>query len=146
MRTQTLTLVVALLLASAVTAAVAHPTEGPAQKPEALQLTAEEQAFVDRAEALRNEMEIAGMELALLEAKDASEGDIAAKAEQLYGVRGELYALRATNRELAAKLWRGRAGDRWQHRGGRGMGRGMGQGPRYGPRHGPRYGPWHGPR
>ncbi len=108
--------------------------------PEKLDFTPEEQAFLDRTKELRKETQITRLELALLEAKDAREGEIAAKAEQLYRLRGRLYALRAKNRDMVQKLWRHGMRHQWrQEREARhrwGMGRGMGRGIHQGMGHG----------
>lgn len=133
-------MMVIALLAFGVSAAIAERSGRPAPAGERLELTPEEQAFLDRTNELRKEIEITNLELALLEAKDAPEGEIATKAEQLYRLQGQAYALRAKNRDLARKLWghergarpglgMGRGMGREMHRGmGPGMGRGMGRG------------------
>ncbi len=112
------------------TAAAQQP---PRQRPrvERPQLTAEQEAVLERGKALQKELRIARLELALLEAKDATEEDIALKAEDVYKLQGRLHALRVKNPEVARelrryhrrearKLGRGR-GDAW---GGPGWGRG----------------------
>jgi len=130
-------IVVGVALMFSLSSAMAAPPERPVGAPEALELTPEAQAFLDRAGELRKDIEITGLELSLLEAQDASEGEIAAKAERMYRLRGELYALRAKNRESAREL--GQSGRGRLHRGrgagpgmglgrGQGMGRGMGHG------------------
>ncbi|UCC68802.1 MAG: hypothetical protein JSV79_02410 [Armatimonadota bacterium] len=131
-----LPMMVIALLAFGVSAAIAERTGRPASAGEELELTAEEQAFLDRANELRKEIKITNLELALLEAKDAPEGEIATKAEQLYRLQGQAYALRAKNRDLARKLWRHERGDRHRWGMGRGMGRGMHRGMGRGMGHG----------
>jgi len=122
-------IVVGVALMFSLSGAMAAPAERPVGAPEALELTPEAQAFLDRAGELRKDIEITGLELSLLEAQDASEGEIAVKAEQMYRLRGELYALRAKNRELAREVWGRERGRLHRGRGaGPGMGRGMGHG------------------
>jgi hypothetical protein len=92
----------------------------------ARELTEDEKAFLERARQLRKDQQIARLELALAEAKEAPERDIAAKAEQLYRLQGEQRAFMAKHRELARGLRQHMAQNRWQHR--RGMGGGRHQG------------------
>lgn len=153
-----LPMMVIALLALVVSPAVAERGGRLAPAGERLELTPEEQAFLDRTNELRKEIKITNLELALLEAKDAPEGEIATKAEQLYRLQGQAYALRAKNRDLARKLWRHERGDRHRlgmgrgmgrrtHRGmGSGMGRGMGHGRHRGMGHGGEPGRGHGRR
>jgi hypothetical protein len=138
-------IVVVAALMFSVSGAMAAPPERPVGAPEALELRPEAQAFLDRAGELRKDIEVTRLELSLLEAKDAPEGEIALKAEQMYRLRGELYALRAKNRELAGELWQSERGRPHRGRGagpgmgqgrGRGMGPGMGQGMGQGRGHG----------
>ncbi len=121
-------MVVAALLVCAVTAALGARPDEPARGLEGVKLSPEEQAFLDRAKELHKGIRIAGLELALMEAKDAPEDQIASKAEELYRAQGKLYALRAKNRDMARKLWRHGPGHQWGHGPGRRGGRGLGPG------------------
>lgn len=146
-RTLTPLLVIALL-AGAFGVALAQAEPVRAEKP-VLQLTEEEAAALRQAQDLRKELKIAGLELALAEAKDLPEPEIAARAETMYRLQGQLYAFRAKHPELARKEREQRAQHRWGRRGGRGFGRGMGRGMGGGRGHGPRgmgRGRAHGPR
>ncbi len=104
------------------------------QKP--LQLTEDEAVVFKRAQELQKELEIARLELALAQARDLPESEIAKRAEQMYRLQGSLYALHAKNPELARKVWEYRQEHRWRHREhmGRGHGPGMGRGRGHGPR------------
>jgi hypothetical protein len=100
-------------------------------------LTAEQEAVLDRGKQMQKDLRIVGLELALLEAKEAPEEDIALKAEDLYRLHGKLHALRVKNPEVARELRRlGRQEGRKL-----GLGRGRGHGGRgwgYGRAHGDR--------
>ncbi len=120
--------------------AAAQQPAPPRPRVERPELTAEQQAALERGKILEKELKIARLELALLEAKDATEEDIALKAEDVYRLQGRLHALRVKNPEVARelrryhrrearKLGRGR-GDAW---GGPGWGRGRRLGRRQGP-------------
>jgi hypothetical protein len=134
--TRTLTpLLVVVLLAAAVSVALAQPERAPAEE-RPLRLTEDEAAVLRQAQDLQKELEIARLELALAEAKELPEGEIADRAEQMYRLQGRLYALHAKNPELIDKVRRHdrqrRLGDREGM--GRGRGRGMGRGRGHGPR------------
>ena len=125
MRThRVMVMMLAALLVCGMMAAMAQGTDRPAQRPKAPELTAEQKALLDDVQELRKQIRIAELELALLEVKDAPEGQIAAKAEDLYRVRGQMYALRAKHPELAGRLH----GQRMRHAWGRGRGLGLGHG------------------
>jgi hypothetical protein len=148
MRTRTWMLMATLAVATTLaTAARGQPgREAQPAPPKAAGLSEEEQRSVDRAGELRKQLRITRLELLLLEAKEASEEEIAAKAEHLYRLQGKLHALRAKHPGLAQKLrprarqqargaGPGRRGDGW-------WGPGMGRGPTFGPGMG-RGGPLH---
>jgi hypothetical protein len=129
-RTLTPLLIIALL-ATAVGTALAQARPAPPDEP-VLQLTEQEAAALRQAQDLQKELEIARLELALAQAKDLPEGEIADRAERVYSLQGRLHALHAKNPELAAKVWRHQRQQRWRDRDG--MGRGMGGGRGHGRR------------
>ncbi len=131
-RTLTPLLMIALL-AAAVGVALAQAEPARAAKP-VLQLTEEEAAALRQAQDLQKELRIARLELALAEAKELPEAEIAARAETMYRLQGQLYAFRAKHPELARQVREQRAQHRWGRRGGRGFGQGMGRGRGHGPR------------
>lgn len=89
-------------------------------------LTPEQQALVTQASDLGKQVRIAQLELRLAEAKEASESEIAAKAENVYRLRAKLHALAVKHPELGLR-GAGRGEDHgWRH--GRGGGRGGGRG------------------
>jgi len=127
------TAIAALALAATTLMAQAPERPLPEERP---RLTAEQQALVTEAKGLRKQIHIARLELALAEAKEAPEKEIAAKAEHLYRLRGRLHAMMVKHPELRALAGSPRAG--WRQ--GRGCGLGMqGQGPGMG-RGGKRWG------
>jgi len=134
-------LAVVALVVCVVTAAGADQRERPRPGAALPELTPEERAVVDQAQDLRKEIEINRLELRLLELKDASEEQIAERAEQLYRLQGRLYALRSKHPEVMGKLWRHRGRHARMHGRGRGPafgGPGFGRGPgRGGHRGGP---------
>ena len=107
-------------------------TREAAQRADIPELTADERAVVEQARALQKDIRIARLELALAEAKEAPESEIAGKAENVYRLQGKAHALRAKHRELFGKLQRQRAR--------RGPGMGFGRGQQMGPQ-GRRVGP-----
>ena len=133
-RTLTPLLMIALLAATGSVALAQTEAAPPEERP--LQLTEDEAAALRRAQDLQEELQIAHLELALAQAKDLPEGEIANRAEQMYRLQGQLYALHAKSPELARKVWRHQRQQRWRHREGigRGYGRGMGRGRGHGPR------------
>jgi len=134
-RTMWLVFTAAALLALAATTVMAQVKGAPARDA-APALTAEQQAVITEAKDLHKQIQIAQLELRLAELKGAPEKDIAAKAEDVYRLRGTLHALIAKHPEIApAVRGQGRRGGRGGGiGGGRGMGRmgrggGMGRGP-----------------
>ncbi len=128
-------------------ALAAERTEGPRRgermRGRSVQLTPEQKALLEQAKDLRKQIRIARLELLLAEAKDAPEGEIAARAEHLYALLGRQHAFQVKHRALFREL-RGRMGRRWRHGRGeavapgrRGAGRGIGRGAGMG-RHGMR--------
>ncbi len=102
-------------------------------------LTPEQQALVTQASDLGKQVRIAQLELRLAEAKEASESEIAAKAENVYRLRAKLHALAVKHPELALRGAGRGEGHGWRHgrAGGRGcggpaMGRGQGGGHAWG--------------
>ncbi len=119
-------------------ALAAERTEGPRRgermRGRSVQLTPEQKALLEQAKDLRKQIRIARLELLLAEAKDAPEGEIAARAEHLYALLGRQHAFQVKHRALFREL-RGRMGRRWRHGRGeavapgrRGAGRGIGRG------------------
>jgi hypothetical protein len=123
------------LVAAAGSVALAQTEAAPIEE-RPLQLTEDEAAALRRAQDLQKELEIARLEVALAQAKDLPEGEIASRAEQMYRLQGRLYALHAKSPELARKVRRHQRQQRWLHREGmgRGHGRGMGRGRGHGRR------------
>lgn len=107
-----------VLLASA-TVALAETKQDP-KAPAKPALTAEEQAELQQMEDLDKRLRIARLELALAEAKEAPEKEIATKAEGVYRLQGEMHAFRVKHPGIG-RLMR-QEGHRWG--GGPGMGRG----------------------
>jgi hypothetical protein len=123
-------ILMAAALAAGAGAALAELQPETAQPARAPKLTPEEKAVVERAEALRKETRITRLELALMEAKEAPEGTIATKAEELYRLQGRMHALRAKHPELMRELRRHVGRQVWRHRQADGRG---GAGPAWGP-------------
>lgn len=121
-----------MLLASAA-AGLAQTKEG--QAPDRPALTAEEQAAVKEFGELHKRLRIARLELALAEAKEAPEQEIATKAEDVYRLQGEMHAFRVKHPGIGRLARREGAG--WREGRGRGesgwgRGQGMGRGGRHG--------------
>ena len=124
-----------VLLASA-TVALAETKQDP-KAPAKPALTAEEQAALQQMKDLDKRLRIARLELALAEAKEAPEREIATKAEGVYRLQGEMHAFRVKHPGIGrlARQERGQwRGGREARGGGRGWGRGAGMG--RGGRHG----------
>ncbi len=125
-------LLLAALLIGTVTASMAQQAVKPQPEGMPPEMTPEEKAFLDQVQELRQQLRITQLELALLEAKEAPEAQIAEKAEAVYRLEGRLYALHAKNRQMAQGLERERPRGARRHGpgvgGGRGMGPGMGPG------------------
>ncbi len=115
----------AVLLAS-VTVALAETKETP-KPPVAPALTAEQKATLQQMKDLHKRLRIARLELALAEAKEAPEREIAGKAEDMYRLQGEMHAFRAKHPEVGrlTRHARGQGGEQ-------GMGPGCGCGGRGG--------------
>lgn len=92
------------------------------------QLTAEERAVADHIGKLRKDMQIARLELRILELKGAPEQEIAAKAKDVDRIRDEMRAFVTKNADTLRRL-RQEQGLWGRGRGGAGMGRGLGRGP-----------------
>lgn len=90
--------VVAALAAGAVMAAP-RLGDAPAGRGPAAALTAEQEVAVEEARELARQLEVARLELRLLELRQAPEAEIAAKAEEVFRLRGRLHALRGTRPE-----------------------------------------------
>jgi len=90
--------VVAALAAGAVVAAP-RLGDAPAGRGPAAALTAEQEAAVEEARELARQLEVARLELRLLELRQAPEAEIAAKAEDVFRLQGRLYALRGSRLE-----------------------------------------------
>jgi len=138
-----------VLLASA-TVALAETKQDP-KAPAKPALTAKEQAALQQMKDLDKRLRIARLELALAEAKEAPEREIATKAEGVYRLQGEMHAFRVKHPGIGrlARQERGQwRGGREARGGGRGWGRGagMGRGGRHGMggRGGGMAGPWAG--
>jgi len=120
----------AVLLASA-TVALAE-TKQETKAPEKPALTAEQQAAVEQMKDLHKRLRIARLELALAEAKEAPEREIAKKAEDVYRLQGQMHAFRVRHPGIGRLMrqergeWRGGrgGGEGRGRRGGHGMGRG----------------------
>jgi hypothetical protein len=136
----------AVLLASA-TAALAETKQDP-KAPAKPALTAEEQAALQQIKDLDKRLRIARLELALAEAKEAPEREIATKAEEMYRLQGEMHAFRVKHPGMGRLMRQER--HRWGGRGAGGEGRAwgggadMGRGGRHGMggRGGGMAGPW----
>lgn len=114
-----MTLAAVVLLAAS---ASAQPPAPSLDRPDRPPLSAEDEAVLERAEDLAQELQIARLELALAEAKDLDESQIADRAEQMYRLQGEFHALGAKHPRLLLNRWR------------EGVDRGMGRGPGMGRR------------
>lgn len=135
-----LSIVTALGLALlAASLASAQEVTQPRRQRAAPELTEEQKAQLERFRELHKDARIARLELALLEAKDAPEEEIALKAEENYRLQGRLHAFRVKHPELtrhmerqrmrrARGLARGLARGQGHGWGGRGMGRGRQRG------------------
>ena len=120
-------LLITVLLGGIAGVALAQAEGGPPEPPP-LRLTEEKAAALTQAQDLQKELKIARLELALAEAKDLPEGDIAVRAEHMYRLQGQLYAFHAKHPELAREVRAHQGQQRWRHREGMGRGRGPGMG------------------
>jgi len=102
--------------------------ESKAKPPREASLTPEQKALLEKWQELRKQIMIARLELKLAETKDASEDEIARRAEQVYRLRGEQRAFLAKNKDLVRSLRRHTKVYRWWDRRARGAGRGRGPG------------------
>lgn len=117
------------LLASLAVGTTEKPAPAAADRPAVeKKLSPEQEASLAQLNDLRKQLRIAKLELRLLEAKEAPEKEIAAKAEQVYRLQGQLHAFVAKHRELGG-LRTGRGRGLGAGPGGRmGLGRGLGMG------------------
>ena len=101
-------------------------TREQAKEPRKPELTEEDKAALRQSQDLQKALKIARLELALAEAKEAPQREIAGKAESVYRLQGELHALLVKHPVVARHQWREGAGRQWRR--GQGWGRGEGRG------------------